>query len=280
MTTVSSRFETVARVLPTSRTASAEVFDERISELYTISQKSNYVFGSPLGPFYAEGRAFHLPRFVYFGPQTHDASLRLAFLTGFDRTDLRAGFALADFVEGLSQDPFLGQGLNLSFFPLVDVLGFHRVTADRKLAESGWVHARAPEIELLEKDARIRGYHGFVRIETSTTENDVAVRLINRSDVGPAAAPSDALAPLTGGEDYVTADDFAPHTVRWETLKSGERVGDGPLTTIDNLPVRPFELRIRLPKSWSDATHRGAITSILKRFVLRQRAAQAFAQNL
>lgn len=280
MTTVSSRFETVARVLPTNGAASAEVFDERISELYAISQKSNYVFGSPLGPFYAEGRAFHLPRFVYFGPQTHDASLRLAFLSGFDCNDLRTSFAVADFVEGLSQDPFLGQGLNLSFFPLVDVLGFSRVTGNRALADLSWAHSRAPELELLEKDARIRGYHGFVRIEVSTTEEVVSVRLINPARTERAAVPAVGIDGTPSNDDFVTAEDFAPHPVRWETLKPGARVGDGPLTTIDNLPVRPFDLRIRLPKSWSEATHRDAINSILKRFVLRQRAAQAFAQNL
>ncbi|HEU5080416.1 MAG TPA: hypothetical protein VFT72_14485 [Opitutaceae bacterium] len=289
MTTVSSRFETVARVLPNSGPAPAEVFGERISELYALSQKSNYVFGSPLGPFYAEGRAFHLPRFVYFGPQTHDASLRLAFLTGFDREDLRPGFALADFVEELSRDPYLGQGLNLSFFPLVDVLGFSRVTGERALANANWTRSRSPEIELLEKDARVRGYHGFVRIETSNTDDEISLRLLfgrqeahkTQKGIKSDGVVSEGRArPQGEPSDLLTSEDFAPHAVRWETTQPGERIGDGPLTSMDNLPVMPFELRIRLPKSWAEETHRTAISSILKRFILRQRAVQAFAQHL
>jgi hypothetical protein len=39
-----------------------------------------------------------LPRFVYFGPQATDESLRLAFLTGFDHRDLRGTLSLLHFV--------------------------------------------------------------------------------------------------------------------------------------------------------------------------------------
>jgi hypothetical protein len=271
MTTVSSRFETIARLWPNSAVAPAELLADRLGELYAASQKSSYVFGSPLGPFHFGGVAHHLPRFVHFGPQTHDASLRLAFLAGHDRNDLNGSFALAEIVQELSRDPFLGQGLNLTFFPVIDVLGLNNRARDRNLAGAPWAHSRFPELDLLAKDARLRGYHGFIQLDRASGSDEISVRLLQ-------PAGSETAGPAGG---LIPAADFAPHPVRWETAVAGSPTETaGPLALLDDLPLRPFELRLSVPASWSDAVQREALGSILKRFLLRQRAAQAFAQNL
>src|SRR5690606_18549571 len=108
-------------------------FSEQLSNLYQLVQRSQFLFASPLGPFHVNGRPFHLPRFVYFGPHASDAALRLAFLAGFDHRDLRPTLAVLRLVEGLALAPDLGQGLNLSFFPLLDVLGLAQVAEARRL---------------------------------------------------------------------------------------------------------------------------------------------------
>lgn len=270
MSTISSRFETIARVLPNQPDAPLESFSARLSELYALSQKSNYVFASPLGPVYHGGHSLHLPRFVYFGPHTHDESLRLAFLAGFDGADLRAARALTDLVEQLVASPDLGQGLNLSFFPLIDVLGLARNQSGRGLEGENWARPAAPEINVLEKDARVRGYHGFIRLETTSDDSAISVRLRNRS--ADAAIPS--------GIELVSSEDFEPYTVRWEADALDQDPTDGPLTVVDDLPLRPFELTIRLPREWSAELHQSAIASILRRLILRHRALQAYSQHL
>ena len=108
------------------------LFGEQLDALYGLVQRSNYVFGSPLGPFHWQARTYHVPRFVYFGPDGSDAAVRLAFLAGFDHRDLRGTLALLHFVERLALKPDVGQGLNLSFFPLVDVLGLSGLGEDRR----------------------------------------------------------------------------------------------------------------------------------------------------
>jgi hypothetical protein len=271
MSTISSRFDTVSRpATPVVSDAPSDAFAGRLSELYGLSQKSHYVFGSPLGPFFHQGRHLHLPRFVYFGPHTHDESLRLAFLAGFDATDLRSSLALAHLVERLAITPDLGQGLNLSFFPLVDVLGLARGTPARHLPDASWRGTRAPEIDLLEKDARVRGYHGYVRLETTSTDDVVSVRLRNEAGGSPAAS----------GIELVSSLDFEPWPVRWEADPLERRVADGPLSVADDLPLRPFELTIRLPQAWSAELVREASNTILKRFIIRHRALQAYSQHL
>jgi len=267
MSTISARFDTLARVLPEASQTTAPGFSQRLAALYALSQKSNYVFASPLGPFFDRGSHFHLPRFVYFGPQTHDESLRLAFLTGFDAGNLAVSLGLTDLVEDLAAAPEIGQGLNLSFFPLVDILT-NVSRSSRDLWHADWAHSHAPEISAFEKDARARGYHGFVRVDASSDDDLVVVRL------------RDSAAPLEGVE-LASSDDFEPWATRWEWEDvMRHTVKDGPLTLVDDLPVRPFELLIQLPKKWHDGLQRDATAKILRRVIARQRALQAYRPHL
>lgn len=268
---LSSRFATVARVLaPAAPPLSVPAaFSEQLSSLYQLVQRSHYVFGSPLGPFYDQARHFDLPRFVYFGPHASDAALRLAFYAGFDHRDLRPTLAILRLVEGLALDPDLGQALNLSFFPLVDVLGLAQRASGRRLADENWLHPAAPELSLLEKDARVRGYHGFVRLESAPGEDVVTIRL---RGVSPVENSAPAL-------ELISSDDVTPFAVRWESETDAD-IRHGPLAIADDLPLPPFELTVRLPAAWSLDLYTEAAASILKRFVLRYRGFISYAQHL
>lgn len=271
MNKVSTRFSTVARIVPNAAAAGAGELAARLTAVYERSQKSNYVFASPLGPFHHGGRARHLPRFVYFGPHTHDESLRLAVLSGFDARDLRAAAAVLVFVERLAGQPELAQGLNLSFFPLVDALGSEGEAVGRHLATSHWGDRANPEVVLLAKDARSRGYHGFVRIESDSAESVVSLRLRTL----PASDASDRQVEL------VDPAHFDAWAVRWEhDRRPQSRVEDGPLSIADDLPLRPYELTLRLPQAWSAEVIDAAVPQLLRQFILRQGSLQAYRQNL
>ncbi len=242
-------------------------FNERLTSLYALAQRSQYIFASPLGPFYRQARHYHVPRFVYFGPHTSDESLRLAFHTGFDARDLRGTLALLHLVERLALTPDLGQGLNLSFFPLADVTGL-LLHDTQDLAASSWIAPGVPELALLAADVRSRGYHGFVRIETTAADDDViTVRLRGHS--------ADTL-----GVELLNSDDIAPWSVRWQADPVDQTPTDGPLSLSEDLPFQPFELTVGLPAAWSVELHREAATTLLKNFILRYRGFQAYAQHL
>jgi hypothetical protein len=244
-------------------------FSEQLSRLYALVQRSPCVFGSPIGPFTANGRSFDLPRFVYFGPNASDAALRLSFLAGFSCRDLRSTLALLRLVESLAAHPDLGEGLNLSFFPMVDVLGLAGIADGRNLEKQNWIHSAAPEISLLEKDARHRAYHGFVRLEASPGEDMVSVLL--RSPV-----PADNVAPEL---ELFSSADVDPVSVRWER-ESTSNLYHGPLSVADDLLVQPFELTVRIPAAWPLDVYAEAAASILKRLVLRYRGFMSYAQHL
>jgi hypothetical protein len=244
-------------------------FGEQLSSLYGLVQRSNHVFASPLGPLRLKGRAFHIPRFVYFGPESSDTSLRLAFLGGVDHRDHRSTLALLHLVEGLAIRPDLGNGLNLSFFPIIDLLGLAGIAPDRGLAKENWASSKALELGLLEQDARLRSYHGFIFLESAPGEEEVSVRLRSPKPVANIAPEL----------EIISSDDIAPFAVRWETDPSGS-LSSGPLGIADDLLQHPFELTLRLPASWSTELYREAASSILKRFIIRHRGFISYAQHL
>lgn len=265
-TTSSSRSTAVAR--PGADRSLPAAFSEQFAALYDLVQGSQFVFGSPLGPFQVQARSFSLPRFVYFGPHTSDASLRLAFTAGLDHRDLRSTLALLHLVEQLVRKPDIGQGLNLSFFPLVDVLGLAGLAPDRGLGAAHWAHSREPEIKLLERDARLTGYHGFIRLGTAAGQDVATGQLRFAGTENP-----------TPDVELISSEDFEPFPVRWESGPSLHPL-DGPLSVADDLAVRPFELTLRLPAGWSFEFHREAAASILKRFIIRYRGFLAYGQHL
>jgi hypothetical protein len=240
-----------------------------LSALYELSQDSQYVFASPLGPFLVGGRATYLPRFVFFGPHACDDSWRLAFLAGFDHRDLRASRALVALASRLSADSETGHALNLTFFPVVDVTGMVSGAVNRGLASAHWGREFGAEIAFLEKDARQRSYHGFVTVETAPGEEDLITFRLR----GPLARV------LSPDLELITSEDTRSFPVRFEAEPS-QAPSAGPLTIAEDLPVSPFELTLSIPGTWSDEAYQHAAVTLLDRFLQRYRAFQAYGQNL
>jgi hypothetical protein len=262
-----SRPTTVAHsASPTGSLTLSAALGDQLSTLYGLAERSDYVFGTPLGPFFHHGRSHYLPRFVYFGPHTSEVSPRLAFLAGLDSRDLRPTLALLHLIEQLALTPDLGQSLHLAFYPLVDVLGHLQQAKGRDLTSDAWTAPSAPEIDLLAKDSRLLTYHAFIRIETGPADDVVTLRL--RSS-GTATAD----VPLFSSEDT------EPFPVRWE-LEHSPAPAAGPLSLGDDLPFRPLDLTLRVPADWSPEFYREAVASILKRFIVRYRGFLAYGQHL
>lgn len=252
--------------------AAFTALDDAFSRLYGIAQHSTHVFGSPLGPVTIAGETYTLPRFVYFGPQFSDESVRLVFHAGFDGRDPRPTRALLHVVERLALKPDVGQGLNLTFFPLVNPSGLARRTtrsaAGVDLAAAHWNLSSAPEIGLLAHDARLRGYHGFVRVVSASVDEMVAT--VRNSSA--AAIGTDTV--------LTVVPEVAGLRVHWITEPGQYRAAAGPLTLADDLPLAPFELTVQVPDSWSADLYREAVLQVLKTFIIHYRATYAYGIHL
>lgn len=264
------RTQPPAKAAPAALQASpAESLRSDLSALYALSQNSPYVFASPLGPFPAGDRAAYLPRFVFFGPHACDESWRIAFLAGFDHGDLRSSRALVALATRLASDSESGHALNLSFFPLLDVSGLLAGTTGRDLASAHWGSGAPPEIRLLEKDARQRGYHGFVRIETGGPEEELIILRL----------PGGIENALSPDLELITQEETRGFPVDFQAVADASP-GHGPLSVAEDLPIAPFELTLRLPGAWSDEAYQHAAVTLLERFLARYRAFQAYGQHL
>lgn len=251
---------------PTGSLSLSAALGDQLSTLYDLAQRSEHVFGTPLGPFQHAGRQHYVPRFVYFGPHTSEESPRLAFLAGLDSRDLRPTLALLHLIEELAVKPDLGQSLHVAFYPLVDVLGHLKQADSRDLAADRWAAPSAPEIDLLAKDSRLRNYHAFIRVETAPADDVITLRL--RIPGGTASSVA-----------FLSSEDFEPFAVRWE-IESGPAPGAGPLSLGDDLPFRPLDLSLLVPADWSPEFYREAVASILKRVIVRYRGFLAYGQHL
>lgn len=245
-------------------------FTARLSALIERAQGDEHLFVSPLGPFRYDDAALSLPRFVFFGPNTTDESWRIAFFAGFDATDLRASTALLGLIESLANEADTAYGLNLTFFPVVDVAGLSGRGPDRRLAAAPWTNDAAPELVLLQSDARAAGYRSFVRLETAAPGEEV-IGLRLRTATGLSASPD---------VELLSSADFELFPVHFERAGLASPPLDGPLSISPPLAGTPFELTVRIPGHWDEALYQRAVTSVLTRFSLRYRAFQAYGQYL
>lgn len=241
---------------------------DRLGALTEVAQESDNIFASPLGPFYVGDAPVYLPRFVYFGPNSSEASLRLALLAGLGRHDLLAARSLVAFIDGLARHPDIGQGVNLSLFPVVNARRFLAGAEEHDLSAVHWGRAGEPEIKLLSMEARVRSYHGFVTVVTAADETPAArVRTVLTEHV----AASDV--------ELFNSEDFSPWSVRFEALTARAAI-EGPITLAQDLAFAPFEVQIALPAHWSQAHADRSLAVLLKRLIQRYRGFFAYGQHL
>src|SRR5580698_6653935 len=174
--------------------------------LYEKASRSDSVFGSPLGPIEGPtGRTF-LPQFVYFGPSSSVDPVRIAVFSGLGGDDIKGSWSLIEWIGALLVNPDIGQGVSVSVFPVVNLLGIQGGAQRPRLQRSDWHGSQIPEIRLIAENARIRAYQGFIRIEAS---RDSVPSVVVRTALKRRAHHSPA--------EVYASNDFEPWDTRFET---------------------------------------------------------------
>lgn len=267
MTTMSAKLSGAVRS-PSSIPRLSPTLSQRVSALHESAQKSDHVFASPLGPFRDGTREHYVPRFVYFGPHTSHESVRLAVLAGFGRHDRSAVNALLAFIENLAHAPDIGQSLNVSFFPVTNVLGLAGDAEERDLSDDSWSTPASPELALLRQEILRANYQVFIRITTSADDQPAAwVRSVRSTT----AQSSDA--------QVFSSTDFHPWSVTFETVSSAG-AGGSLLSLASQMAFSPLEVELALPADWTQRTADRALAAKLKRLIVHYRAFLAFGQHL
>jgi hypothetical protein len=227
--------------------------------LYEEASRSDSVFGSPLGPIEGPTGKTFLPQFVYFGPGSSVDPVRIAVFSGLGGDDIKGSWSLIEWVKSLLVRPDIGQGVSVSVFPVVNLLGIRGGAERPRLQYSDWSGSQVPEIRLIAENARIRSYQGFIRIEAS---RDSVPRVVVRTALKRSAHHSPA-------EVYASSD-FEPWDTHFETLGPESKLL-GPLSLSRELKTTLFEVVLSVPSAWRQSKWNLNLLPLLERLVASYR---------
>jgi hypothetical protein len=267
-----------------STRTSTHVEDERAAYLRTLERltllasHSPNLFASPLGPLHHRGDQYMLPRHVFFGENSAEEAWRIAIYSGFSGHDARLGLGSLRALERLVLEPKLGESLNLIFHSFVNPSGLTDGTVatrgGHRLLEQNWASSPAAELQLLERDARTMQYHGVILLRTDPEANELRGLLRGFSPGEPFLHGEPAQGTSKIG--------YLPFKfpVQWEPHPEGYLAKTGPLTLVDDLRVRPFELTLLVPESASPEWASQAVSSTLRVFFNNFRTAVSTGLNI
>jgi hypothetical protein len=227
--------------------------------LYEEASASDSVFGSPLGPIEGPNGKTFLPQFVYFGPDSGFDPVRIAVFGGLSGDDLKGSWSLIDWIRALLVHPDIGRGVSVSIFPLVNLHAIQGGAESAGLQDADWFESRIPEIQLITRNAKIRSYQGFIRVESS---RDLVPNVVVRTAVNRRADRSPA--------EIFAASDCEPWETRFETLGSKGKLL-GPLSLARELNTALFEVVLSLPASWGRSAWTSSLLPLLGRLVASYR---------
>jgi hypothetical protein len=131
---------------------------------------------------------------------------------------------------------------------------------------ASWAASAAPELRALGRDIRQHGYQGFITLETADL-NGVEATLRFGSHLPASAETRPTL-----------ADTLLPSLPL--RLAASSIPETGPLTLVPDLAWSAFELRLRLPASWSADRMSEVVGQFVTDFIPRYRAHVCYGLHL
>jgi len=268
MSTLSNRAAAIRDALPPIifRPKEAERELKRLlTAFHELAQHSANLFASPTDAVAIGDRIYHLPRFVFFGPNQASGPIRIALYAGWDGTDARGTLALLSLIERLTLKPEAAAGCQLVFYPLVNPTGFQDQTVGTRggvrLEKENWATSKVPEIETLAKEFRLHGFHGWVSLHTTPAHDRIQARIRG----------------LPVNADFFPVE---PGRFRIDWQPDAAAITEGPATLVGDLPFGSFQLRLDVPAAWPDGLHTAAVVQTVRAFLGRYRKAIAYGIHL
>jgi hypothetical protein len=249
-----------------------------LERLTLLASHSPNLFASPLGPLYHQGKLFMLPRHVFFGENTAEEAWRIAIYSGFSGLDASLALGSLRALERLVLEPKLGESFNLVFHSFANPSGLMDGTAatrtGHQLLDQHWANSPTAELQLLERDARTMQYHGVILLRSDPQATELRGLLRGFSPGEPFLHAE----PVKG----TSKAGYLPFKfpVQWESHPEGYLARSGPLTLVDDLRVRPFEVTFVVPSNASVEWASQAVSSTLRVFLNNFRTAVSTGLNI
>jgi len=252
-----------------------------LQPFYLTASQSEAVISGTAGQFVSEGRAYSIPRFIFTGPRSEDAPIRIGIFGGLHGDEPESSLGLLPFFRELIANPDLARGYVLFLYPLVNPTGFERATREsasgKDLNREFWSGSGEPEIYLLEQELIDHQFHGLIALhadrDSHGTYGYVQGATLSAEILDPALTAAEAVLPRN--RDRVIDGMEAENGI----IRKGYQ---GVLSSPKTVPLKttPFEIVFETPQAAPlrdqiEAT-RLALFSILENY----RGFISFSQNI
>jgi hypothetical protein len=197
--------------------------------------------------FEVDGESYVLPRYLFIGPKSGDAPIRVGIFAAIHGDELEGAFAAVRFLQYLENYADLAAGYCLSVYPVCNPTGFEDNTRHSRrgkdLNREFWSKSNEPEVGLLQAELVSRSFHGIISLHVDDTRGGfyavVGQPTLTKHLIWPALKAAEAFLPL---DDRVLTDGFASgDPVVHESLP-------GALSAPPIVRPRPFEIILEAPK--------------------------------
>ncbi|HVE16607.1 MAG TPA: succinylglutamate desuccinylase/aspartoacylase family protein [Chthoniobacterales bacterium] len=243
---------------------------ELIRPIEELARGSQHLFNAHLEFSGTLGERTTMPRFLFAGPGSKDASfLRIGIFGGLHGDEVASVLGAISFVEHLHQDPELARGYELFIYPVCNPTGY---ADDTRWSRNGvdlnrqfWRDSAEPEVVLLERQLVNLAFDGIVSLHCDDTSSGlygfVKGHALTRHVLEPALARAASVLPRNFDKSI---DNFQANE---GIIESGY---PGVLSAPPAQHPRPLEIVFETPQltplDQQTEAHKLALEEILLRF--------------
>jgi len=220
-----------------------------------------------------------IERFIFVGSRGGGDAISIGIFGGIHGDEPAGPHALVKLARELEQNPSLGTGYKIFFYPICNPAGFER--GDRfsgngkDLNREFWKESPEPEVQMLEGEIRAQRFKGLISLHSDDTSAGlygfVRGAVLTKSLLEPA---------LTAAQRYLprnlqnTIDGFAAHNGIISECY------DGILTSPPRLENSPFEIILETPQHAPLEQQVEAMIAALKSVLAEYQRFLAFAADI
>ena len=229
--------------------------------------------------FESDGESYVLPRYLFIGPKSGDAPIRIGIFAAIHGDEPEGAYAAVRFLWFLENYADLAAGYCLSVYPVCNPTGFEDNTRHSRrgkdLNREFWSKSGEPEVGLLQAELVSRSFHGIISLHVDDTSDGfygiVGGATLTKHLIEPALKAADAFLPL---DKRALIDGFpARQSVVRDTFP-------GVLSAPPIVRPRPFEIVLEAPKGRPTFLTECAFVAALQSILAGYRKFIAYAQNL
>jgi hypothetical protein len=250
-----------------------------LAPLDQLAVNSPNIVANRQARFEVEGECYVLPHYLFIGPKSGDAPIRIGIFAAIHGDEPEGAYAAVRFLHFLETYAELAAGYCLTIYPVCNPTGFEDNTRHSRrgkdLNREFWSKSAEPEVDLLEAELVSHSFHGIVSLHVDDT-SDGFYGIVNgatlaKNLIEPALKAADAFLPL---DQRGLIDGFPARNSVVRDLFPGV------LRAPTVVRPRPFEITLEAPKGRPAFLTEYAFVAALQSILANYRKFIAYAQNL